>query len=331
MSNQRITTKKLKAIVFADVVNFTDISSIDEQKALDLIDTLNTIAKPITVKHNGEWLKELGDGFLISFDSSLEAVRCSIEIQKSILDIDDLKIRIGIHQGDIFIKDGDIFGDDVNIASRVEGFSPEGGISLSDKVYKDISSLKDIKTAFIGHRKLKGVQQETKIRCIISHNLPPHKISFFPKLVSYFSFFFGFQFLILFILGLIALSLEGGSIFRDEFIANSRMELTLSELLMKMFTDVMLMFLLGYSCLSYYRGISINSQRAVLFFTYFYVMYHLVQWIYPISTGYFVANQYWAEDEMMIYYFLLFFIIFLLPLFSIVIFKIFFKKIKSDK
>ena len=74
MSNQRIITKKLKAIVFADVVNFTDISSIDEQKALDLIDKLNTIAKPITVKHNGEWLKELGDGFLISFDSSLDAV-----------------------------------------------------------------------------------------------------------------------------------------------------------------------------------------------------------------------------------------------------------------
>ena len=102
-------------------------------------------------------------------------MQCSIEIQKALKDIDDFDIRIGIHQGDIFIKDGDVYGDDVNIASRVEGFSPEGGISLSDKVHKDISGVKEIRTAFIGHKKLKGVEQETKIRCIVSNDLPKHK------------------------------------------------------------------------------------------------------------------------------------------------------------
>ncbi len=121
---------------------------------------------------------------LFSFNSSHDAVKCTIEIQKALRDVDDLNIRIGIHQGDIFIKDGDIFGDDVNIASRVEGFSPEGGISISDKVYNDISGVKEIKTKFIGHKKLKGVSQETKIRCIVSDDLPKHKKSLLPKHVE---------------------------------------------------------------------------------------------------------------------------------------------------
>ena len=154
MSKPQILQKKLKAIVFTDMADFTTISAQDEDKALDLIQKQNEIIKPIVEKHNGEWLKEIGDGLLFSFDSSIEAVRCSIEIQENLKDIDDLNIRIGIHQGDIFIKDSDVFGDDVNIASRVEGFAPIGGISISDKVHKDISGVSDIKTSFIGHRNL---------------------------------------------------------------------------------------------------------------------------------------------------------------------------------
>ena len=116
-----LSQKKLKAIVFTDMADFTKISAQDEHKALDLIQKQNEIIKPIVKKHNGEWLKEIGDGLLFSFDSSLEAVRCSIKIQETLKDIDELNIRIGIHQGDIFIKDGDVFGDDVNIASGIIG------------------------------------------------------------------------------------------------------------------------------------------------------------------------------------------------------------------
>ena len=130
MSTKQILQKKLKAIVFTDIADFTSISAKDEQKAVELIQKQNEIIKPIVEQHNGEWLKEIGDGLLFSFDSSLEAVRCSIEIQETLKNIDDLNIRIGIHQGDIFIKDGDVFGDDVNIASRIEGFAPIGGISI---------------------------------------------------------------------------------------------------------------------------------------------------------------------------------------------------------
>jgi class 3 adenylate cyclase len=191
MPNQKISTKKLKAIVFTDIVDFTKISADDEHHALELINKHREILKPIVEKHNGEWLKESGDGLLLSFDSTLEAVRCSIEIQETLKDIDKLNIRIGIHQGDIFIMDGDVFGDDVNIASRIESFSPSGGISLSDKVHKDISGVSDIKTSFIGHRKLKGVEQETKIRCITSDELPKHRKQIFPLIMGYYAMILG--------------------------------------------------------------------------------------------------------------------------------------------
>ena len=309
MSNQRITTKKLKAIVFADVVNFTDISSIDEQKALDLIDKLNTIAKPITVKHNGEWLKELGDGFLISFDSSLEAVRCSIEIQKSIVDIDDLKIRIGIHQGDIFIKDGDVFGDDVNIASRVEGFSPEGGISLSDKVYKDISSVKDIKTAFIGHRKLKGVQQETKIRCITSHNLPKHKMNPAPIIAANICFF------------LAAINLCGVLYYPLTTLCQECDKST--ELYRTIWITInalvrgLTYLLIGYSCLSFSKGISIRSQKLLVYLAYVWIFFPFILGIFNPDKS--VITDIVNEGFAMILAFFLILVIH--PLITVILFK----------
>ena len=186
MSIKKITSKKLKAIMFTDIVNFTQLSSNNEEHAIELIDKQRTILKPIVKKYRGEWLKEIGDGILICFDSSLDAVQCSIEIQKNLLNIADLNIRVGIHQGDIFIKDNDVYGDDVNIASRVEGFSPNGGVAISDKINKDISGVSKIKTSFIGFKKLKGVMQETKIYCINVEGLPVFSKQWLPYLTGLF-------------------------------------------------------------------------------------------------------------------------------------------------
>ena len=172
MSKSNISTKKLKAIVFTDIVDFTKLSADDEQKALEVIDRQRELLKPIVLEHKGEWLKEIGDGLLFSFDSSLDAVRCSIKIQEALKDVEGFKIRIGIHQGDIFIKDGDVYGDDVNITSRIEPLSSEGGIAISDKIYRDITSNQEFKTSYVGKPELKGVSQEVKVYCIISHGLP---------------------------------------------------------------------------------------------------------------------------------------------------------------
>ena len=250
MPSQQISKKKLKAIVFTDIADFTKLSAQDEQKALDLLHKQNEIVKPIVEKHKGEWLKEIGDGLLLSFDSSLDAVRCSIEIQQSLRDVEDLNLRIGIHQGDIFIKDGDVFGDDVNIASRVEGFAPAGGISLSDKVYKDIAGVSDIKTSFIGHRKLKGVEQETQIRCVISHNLPKIKSRKFISFTGYLAYLFGFFSI-----------LKGINSILTEPVS--------SEIIVSIVNVYMgfLILILGYNCFAYKQGLSKKSQRYVFIAT----------------------------------------------------------------
>ena len=267
MSNKRISTKKLKAIVFTDIVDFTKISAKDEQNALDIIDKQRNLLKPIVLEHKGEWLKEIGDGLLLSFDSSLDAVQCSIEIQKTLKNIIEFQIRIGVHQGDIFIKDGDVYGDDVNIASRIESFAPIGGITLSDKVKKDIQSVSKIKTDFIGHRKLKGVQQETKISCVTSNDLPKNKDNIIPKSVAYVNLFMGYQslvFCIIFILTSIFKSFNGVEI-SDELV---------QKIIIK-FKESIVFLLIGYSCLSFYKGISIKSQKAIYYFGIINGIYYL--------------------------------------------------------
>jgi len=273
MTKSNLSQKKLKAIVFTDMADFTTISAQDEDKALDLIQKQNEIIKPIVEKHNGEWLKEIGDGLLFSFDSSIEAVRCSIEIQENLKDIDDLNIRIGIHQGDIFIKDSDVFGDDVNIASRVEGFAPIGGISISDKVHKDISGVSDIKTSFIGHRNLKGVEQETKIRCITSHNLPVNHTSIAAKIAAYLCFFMSaYHLLIVVYVGLTLPMVDLSEEMLDI--------ISYKELYIKLFyssTFGISSLLIGYSCLSYYKGLSIKSQKWLVYLAYLYFIIPVIR------------------------------------------------------
>ena len=275
MSTPQISKKKLKAIVFTDIVDFTKISAKDEQVALDLIQKQNDIIKPIVEKHNGEWLKEIGDGLLLSFDSSIEAVRCSIEIQEALMDVDELTIRIGIHQGDIIIKDGDVFGDDVNIASRIESFAPIGGISMSDKVHRDISGVSDIKTSFIGHRKLKGVQQETKVRCITSHNLPKHNVSRLPIFAAYACFFWAiipFTFVVLMPLLEILMHMTHDAGENPGVLINAFEWKGFIWIMIVLSVIGLTNLLVGYSTLSFSRGLSIKSQRLLVYLSYLYVM-----------------------------------------------------------
>jgi class 3 adenylate cyclase len=107
--------RRLAAIVFTDIAGFTNLSAKDEEGAYKLVVKQREILKPIVLKHEGEWLKEEGDALLLSFPNTKEAVNCSIQIQKIVQDIDDLNLRIGIHQGDVILEEKDVFGDDVNI------------------------------------------------------------------------------------------------------------------------------------------------------------------------------------------------------------------------
>ncbi len=164
--------RKLAAIMFTDIVGFTAMSAKDESKALALLDLHRELISPIISKSNGTIHKEIGDGLLLSFSTVTEAVQCGVIIQESIRKIEDLNLRIGIHEGEISLKNGDVLGDDVNITSRIVPFSPIGGIAISEKIQQNISSLPEYKFNFIGRPKLKGISKKLKIYNISSHGLP---------------------------------------------------------------------------------------------------------------------------------------------------------------
>ena len=102
--------RKLAAIVFTDIKGFTELSSKNEPAALELLRKQRKLFKPIVEKNNGDWLKEIGDGLLLSFPTSIDAVNCAIAIQQSVKNIENLDLRIGVHQGEVIYQDGDILG-----------------------------------------------------------------------------------------------------------------------------------------------------------------------------------------------------------------------------
>ena len=166
------TKRKLAAIVFTDIVGFTKLSSKNEPAALALLEKQRDLLKPLVEKNNGEWLKEIGDGLLLSFGTTRDAVDCAIEIQHLTKEIESLDLRIGIHQGEVVFQGSDVVGDDVNIASRIEPFAANGGIAISGRVNSSLERDPDFETKYLGTPDLKGVDQEVKVYCITSHGLP---------------------------------------------------------------------------------------------------------------------------------------------------------------
>jgi class 3 adenylate cyclase/TolB-like protein len=164
--------RKLAAIMFTDIAGYTALSAKDSTKSSELLTTQRDTLKPIVEKHGGSWMKEIGDGLLLTFDSATSAVECSIAIQEATKDIENLNLRIGIHEGEVIKQDGDVIGDDVNVASRIEPFSAIGGVAISQKIQQAISSNKEFETKYIGKPKLKGVAQEVEVHCISSNGLP---------------------------------------------------------------------------------------------------------------------------------------------------------------
>ena len=148
---------KLAAIMFTDIAGYTFQMSKDQDIALSMLDEKRKVLKPLIQKHKGTLIKEMGDGTLSHFSSAIDATNCSLDLQKSLKDNNDLNIRIGVHLGDTSFRDDDIFGDGVNIASRLEKMSPPGGILVSKNVYDELSSRKGYNGISLGLQSMKGV------------------------------------------------------------------------------------------------------------------------------------------------------------------------------
>ena len=138
------STRRLSAIMFTDMVGSTSSAQTNEAQALRLRDEQASLVRPLFAAHEGREIKSMGDGFLSEFGSALRAVQCAIDIQQHLHERNSqpgstpIQLRIGIHLGDVEQREADIFGDAVNIASRIEPLAAPGGVCISGEVFSQI-------------------------------------------------------------------------------------------------------------------------------------------------------------------------------------------------
>jgi len=150
--------------MFTDLVGFTALGQRNESLALSGLDERRELLRPIFIKHSGREVKTIGESFLVDFPSALSAVRCAYEIQKtarefnnSIVEERRVHLRIGIHLGDILEVHGDISGDAVNVASRIESLADSGGVCLTRQVYDQVQNKFELPLTSLGPKPLKNV------------------------------------------------------------------------------------------------------------------------------------------------------------------------------
>ena len=165
MTSEGTEHRKLAAIMFTDMVGYSELAQRNEALALELLEEHHRLLRPCFPKFGGREIKSTGDGFLLEFASALAAVRCAIDIQRTLVDHNSataserrIQIRIGVHLGDVVLRDGDIFGDGVNLAARIEPLAEAGGICLSRPVFDQVANKLDVPLLKLDRPELKNIQ-----------------------------------------------------------------------------------------------------------------------------------------------------------------------------
>src|ERR1700757_4264226 len=156
--------RKLAAIMFTDMVGYSALAQRDDKLALELLEEHRALLREIFPRFNGTEIKTIGDAFLVEFNSALEAAQCAIEIQRALVkrnvDVPSdrrIELKIGIHIGDVVHRGGDVYGDGVNIASRIEPLAGAGGICVSMDVERQIRNALDARFEKLAPTELKNI------------------------------------------------------------------------------------------------------------------------------------------------------------------------------
>src|SRR6516225_1731994 len=163
--------RRLAAILAADVAGYSRLIEAAEEATLARLKGLRAeIIDPRIAGHKGRIVKTTGDGLLAEFASVIDALRCAAEVQAAMAESNSplppdrrLEFRVGIHQGDIVVEDGDIFGDGVNVAARLEGLAEPGSICVSSRVQEDAVGRLDIGFEDIGEQQLKNIARPVRV------------------------------------------------------------------------------------------------------------------------------------------------------------------------
>src|SRR5271166_5503727 len=165
-------TRKLAAILAADVVGYSRLAGADEDRTLARLRALRSdVVDPTIAVHKGHVVKRTGDGVLVEFRSVVEAVRCAVEIQNAMVERNAgvpaerrIDFRIGVHLGDVVEEsDGDLMGDGVNIAARLEGIAKPGAICLSEDAYRQVRARLDMAITDLGPKQLKNIAEPVRV------------------------------------------------------------------------------------------------------------------------------------------------------------------------
>src|SRR5512133_3706022 len=170
MVEQRVQ-RRLAAILAGDVAGYSRLMGADEEGTLSRLNVhRREFLEPKIADHRGRIVKRTGDGVLIEFASAVDATRCAVEIQHGMVERNALvpqdkriELRIGIHVGDVMIEDGDIFGDGLNIAARLEGTASPGGICISDDAYRQVRGKLDANFQDAGEHELKNIARPVRV------------------------------------------------------------------------------------------------------------------------------------------------------------------------
>ena len=176
------TTRRLAAILAADIAGYSRLIGSDEAGTLGRLRTIRVeVIDPAITTHHGRLVKTTGDGLLVEFGSVVDALRAANEIQAGMAERnapapkdERIEFRMGLNVGDIVVEDGDIFGDGVNVAARLEGLASPGGICVSARVQEDAAGKVDLAFEDMGEQQLKNIARPVRVYRVRGHAVPTH-------------------------------------------------------------------------------------------------------------------------------------------------------------